>query len=349
MKKINIEFKGSINKIKMNKNKITPILFSILVTLSILLSSNFLFAITPVNLSVSSISGAIGSEVQININISADSYLGAGQFRVTYDPTKLQITASNKILKGLSVNEQVTAENNGDISGTTSMLTSTIPLATAGVVLASITSTEGFTYGSDISAGSLLRIKFIILPGATGDIPVTLSVTEFNSYTAGNPAIPFTVVQQGKVTVATPLTGITLNKSATLMGINGTETLTVNKLPSNTTDNPTITWGSEDSAIATVDLNTGLITGKAVGSTRITATSSIGGFTAFCDVTAGTTIWRNNKAILGLNIEKQETDVFWLTLSHEIAHLLAHSHKNFHFSCINDAKKSEDDINKFSL
>ena len=71
---------------------------------------------------------------------------------------------------------------------------------------------------------------------------------------------------------AIELTGISLNKTETKVGVGKTETLTVTYTPSNATYKD-IKWTSADRTIATVDENTGLITGIKAGETTITATS----------------------------------------------------------------------------
>ena len=68
------------------------------------------------------------------------------------------------------------------------------------------------------------------------------------------------------------LTGISLNKEETTIGIGKTEMLTVTYTPSNATYKE-IKWMVEDSTIATVDENTGLITGVKAGEMTVTATS----------------------------------------------------------------------------
>jgi HTH-type transcriptional regulator/antitoxin HigA len=51
-------------------------------------------------------------------------------------------------------------------------------------------------------------------------------------------------------------------------------------------------------------------------------------------------LWRNNKAILALSVRGKRADIFWFTFFHEIAHLLNHSHREFH---INYDKRCEED------
>ena len=86
-------------------------------------------------------------------------------------------------------------------------------------------------------------------------------------------------VTQGNV----PVTGVTVSPTSSTVAINGTLQLTANVQPSNAT-NKAVTWTSSNNSIATVDAN-GKVTGKAVGSATITATTTDGKKTASCTVT----------------------------------------------------------------
>ncbi|MDR1984337.1 MAG: Ig-like domain-containing protein [Prevotellaceae bacterium] len=82
------------------------------------------------------------------------------------------------------------------------------------------------------------------------------------------------------------VTGITLNKANVLLNIGTTVTVKPTVLPTNAT-NKRVTWKSDSTNIATVDAH-GLITGKAVGTTKITATTVDGNKTATCIVSVTT-------------------------------------------------------------
>ena len=85
--------------------------------------------------------------------------------------------------------------------------------------------------------------------------------------------------------VGTPVTSITLNKNSTEINKTQKETLTATVLPANASD-PTVTWSSGDTSIATVNASTGEVTGVGVGTTTITATAADGsGISASCSVT----------------------------------------------------------------
>jgi len=80
-----------------------------------------------------------------------------------------------------------------------------------------------------------------------------------------------------------PVTGISLNKSATELTVGDSETLTCTLTPSNAT-NQNVTWSSNNTNVAEVNAS-GLVTAKAVGTASITVTTADGGKTATCSVT----------------------------------------------------------------
>lgn len=79
------------------------------------------------------------------------------------------------------------------------------------------------------------------------------------------------------------VTGITVAPTSMSINRGSTGQITATVLPSNAT-NKTVTWSSSNTAIATVS-STGIVTGVAVGSATITATTQDGNKTATCSVT----------------------------------------------------------------
>ena len=86
---------------------------------------------------------------------------------------------------------------------------------------------------------------------------------------------------------------ITLNKTATTILAGSTETLSVSSVtPDNATDQ-TVTWSSDNEAVATVDAD-GKVTAVAFGTANITATANDGsGVTATCAVTVSKVVTIN--------------------------------------------------------
>ena len=87
------------------------------------------------------------------------------------------------------------------------------------------------------------------------------------------------------ITVKEPATGIELNKTSATLNVGATTTLTASILPSNSTDDPTVTWKSSNATVASVDA-TGVVTAKKAGTATITATLKANtSLTATCNIT----------------------------------------------------------------
>ena len=79
------------------------------------------------------------------------------------------------------------------------------------------------------------------------------------------------------------VTGILLSESEIEISNKGTHLLTATVSPENA-DDRTVTWGSDDPSVATVDEN-GLVTAVSIGETTVSVTTTDGGYTASCAVT----------------------------------------------------------------
>lgn len=131
-----------------------------------------------------------------------------------------------------------------------------------------------------------------------------------------------------------PLTGISLNQT-TLNVARGTESqaLQVIYLPEDTTDDKTVTWTSKDSSIASV--KDGVVTGKGIGSTIITA--KVGKFSASCEVTVDaplqsialskekTEVLKNKSQEIQVSLNPEDTtdaqDVTWSLSNSDVAEM----------------------------
>jgi uncharacterized protein YjdB len=72
-----------------------------------------------------------------------------------------------------------------------------------------------------------------------------------------------------------PLTGLTVTGAggATTVGVEGTLQMNAALVPANSTSDPTVTWSVDDTDVATIDEDTGVLTGVAFGTVTVTATS----------------------------------------------------------------------------
>jgi uncharacterized protein YjdB len=136
---------------------------------------------------------------------------------------------------------------------------------------------------------------------AAGTAIVTVT-TDDGQYSAGCAV----TVQQGQ-TQTIPVTGISLGKTTTTIPVNGTEALTYTVAPANAT-NKNVTWSSSNASIVAVDGN-GRITGVAVGTATVTATTDEGQYSASCMVTVqqGQT---QTVPVTGLTLNKSSLALF---------------------------------------
>ena len=89
------------------------------------------------------------------------------------------------------------------------------------------------------------------------------------------------------------VTAITLNKTATTISAGQTETLSVSSVTPDDATDQTVTWSSDNEAVATVDAD-GKVTAVALGTANITATANDGsGVTATCAVTVNKVVTIN--------------------------------------------------------
>jgi uncharacterized protein YjdB len=114
----------------------------------------------------------------------------------------------------------------------------------------------------------------IVTPKVVGTAKLKVTTLGVRQTAAGGMAInePYTTTVTVTVNAREPVTGVTLNKSATTLVAGTTETLTAEVAPSNASDK-NLTWSSSATAIATVNAS-GVVTGVTPGSATITATSN---------------------------------------------------------------------------
>ena len=108
---------------------------------------------------------------------------------------------------------------------------------------------------------------------APGEAVITVT-TEDGGFTAN-----CTVTVKDKVH---PVTSVSLDKNELALFLGGKATLVATILPNDATD-PSVTWSSDNSAVANVA--DGEITAVGVGTAMVTVTTVDGGFTASCSVT----------------------------------------------------------------
>jgi hypothetical protein len=91
------------------------------------------------------------------------------------------------------------------------------------------------------------------------------------------------VSSTGSSSASKSVTGVSLDKTSSIIAVGSTLQLTASVTPQDASDK-TVAWSSSDTAVATVS-DTGLVTAVTPGTVTITATTSDGEFTAACAVT----------------------------------------------------------------
>ena len=127
---------------------------------------------------------------------------------------------------------------------------------------------------------------------ATGSEAFSITVEDYSTKPAGTyqDTVTFTA-SVGSASV--PVTAITLNKTATTISAGQTETLSVSSVTPDDATDQTVTWSSDNEAVATVDAD-GKVTAVALGTANITATANDGsGVTATCVVTVNKVVTIN--------------------------------------------------------
>ena len=128
---------------------------------------------------------------------------------------------------------------------------------------------QGYSNGDVTEDGT---VTFNFMASDTGKGTITIKETQYGIQKTINVTVQ-----------ATPVSGISLNKTAIELSKGQTETLVASVTPDNASDRK-VYWSTADSSIATVS-SSGVVTAKGHGTTTITATTRDGSFTATCQVT----------------------------------------------------------------
>ena len=248
-----------------------------------------------------SVTGVTLDQSSISINIGNTATLSA---------TLIPENATERTIGWDSDNEAVATVDNGVVTAI-SAGTSTISVVTMdGFFIA----TCDVTVISPVTSVSLDQVDLDLVPeenatlvatvapagasnpsviwSSSNETVATVANGEVTAVANGEAVITVTTVDGGfiatcSVTVATPVTGVSLDKATLDLEKGGTATLTATVTPEDATD-PSVSWSSSEEAVATVA--GGVITAVSKGEAVITATTVEGGFTATCNVTVTTPV-----------------------------------------------------------
>ena len=145
----------------------------------------------------------------------------------------------------------------------------------------------------EVKVGSTLELTAVANPenAVLSTVTWTSSDTSIATVTTNGATTGVKGVKAGKVTITAsvndgklkdtyevtvvssekPLTGITVSAEPTTIEVGKTTTVKATKAPADTTDTTAVEFTSSNTSVATVDKTTGVVTGKAKGTTEITA------------------------------------------------------------------------------
>ena len=243
--------------------KIVSIITAAVLLLSVAVNG-VVFAQAAPELNVTSVSGYIGDQVEVSVQLKNSPGFGGMAYDVIYDNTKLKLISYEK-----NLGENICIDSGKD------RYPNKMNFQYAGV-----SNIEG--------DGVLVSFVFELLdvtPCTTEIKVIPEEGTIF--YYVGQVETDFTLENaSGTVTInarPVPVTGIALDKETASIGTgDGTLTLTPIFTPETAT-NKNVTWASSDTSVATVD--GGVVTPLKKGTATITATTEDGNFSASCIVT----------------------------------------------------------------
>ena len=215
--------------------------------------------------------------------------------------------AAGALNSGYLTSQSITISNNivtnkqnalvyvlGGSAGAWTLTSSEGTLGCTGTTNTSLSASDGtgtWTIGISSGDASIANTGY-----TTRCIRYNTSSPRFSSYTSSTQnTTPPQLYREGtslnnyttKFVKPVAVTGVTLNKDATTLAIDATETLTAIIAPANAT-NKNVSWTTSDGSIATVEA--GVVTAVAAGEATITVTTEDGSFTDECVVTVLPTV-----------------------------------------------------------
>ena len=227
----------------------------------------------------------------ITISSSASFSSGAVQLGNTgqaYDQHYIEVLSANSTIDSISYlisgngsNKSIQAPVFGWATTASSSTADTYRILDAVTVTAnSYAAAKWFTYDFHDASVKCLRIYRTTKNMSSVDPPYTGSSTALGS---GNTIKVYGLKIWLKPAGPVAVTGVSLNKTSTTLEAGQSEQLIATVAPSNAA-NQNVTWGSSNSAVATVDQN-GLVSAVGAGTATITVTTEDGSKTATCSVT----------------------------------------------------------------
>ena len=254
----------------MNK-RITSIVLSLVMLFTMLATAVPVFAATPVALKVTAdtTSAHPGDTINYKVFVGAVTNMGGLEFRLNIPSGLTIVDGSISIPTGL----ETTIDSDGAI---------VVPKSGNGYKWSYSAQMTGYTGSSDLV---ILNFACTVDDGASGDKIVTINVDTFFDNDPPYPELDYTVTPATVNVTAAPVsvTGVTIDETLSV-NIGQTKTPSFTVVPAEAT-NKTVSFTSDNPAVATVNATTGEVTGVKKGTATITVKTADGNFTDTCTVT----------------------------------------------------------------
>ena len=254
----------------MNK-RITSIVLSLVMLFTMLATAVPVFAATPVALKVTAdtTSAHPGDTINYKVFVGAVTNMGGLEFRLNIPSGLTIVDDSISIPTGL----ETTIDSDGAI---------VVPKSGNGYKWSYSAQMTGYTGSSDLV---ILNFACTVDDGASGDKIVTINVDTFFDNDPPYPELDYTVTPATVNVTAAPVavTGVTIDETLSV-NIGQTKTPSYTVAPAEAT-NKTVSFTSDNPAVATVNATTGAVTGVKKGTATITVKTADGNFTDTCTVT----------------------------------------------------------------
>ena len=254
----------------MNK-RITSIVLSLVMLFTMLATAVPVFAATPVALKVTAdtTSAHPGDTINYKVFVGAVTNMGGLEFRLNIPSGLTIVDGSISIPTGL----ETTIDSDGAI---------VVPKSGNGYKWSYSAQMTGYTGSSDLV---ILNFACTVDDEASGDKIVTINVDTFFDNDPPYPELDYTVTPATVNVTAAPVsvTGVTIDETLSV-NIGQTKTPSVTVAPAEAT-NKTVSFTSDNPAVATVNATTGAVTGVSKGTATITVKTADGNFTDTCTVT----------------------------------------------------------------
>lgn len=254
----------------MNK-RITSIVLSLVMLFTMLATAVPVLAATPVALKVTAdtTSAHPGDTINYKVFVGAVTNMGGLEFRLNIPSGLTIVDDSISIPTGL----ETTIDSDGAI---------VVPKSGNGYKWSYSAQMTGYTGSSDLV---ILNFACTVDDGASGDKIVTINVDTFFDNDPPYPELDYTVTPATVNVTAAPVsvTGVTIDETLSV-NIGQTKTPSYTVAPAEAT-NKTVSFTSDNPAVATVNATTGAVTGVSKGTAVITVKTADGNFTDTCTVT----------------------------------------------------------------